>query len=153
MGVVVTFDFSISDKEECADPRLPEKASESMRGKNRDLDGVVGRFCTKFGVDRVGVGGWLAGDSLRECGFARTRPDERLIVRCRGVGVGGRDEETALASSEDRGVSSPWKTFITDHLLRLRVVLLLPLLCDTDSEVRGRDGSSIVSRASIMIAC
>ena len=156
VGVAVTFDFSTSDKDECIDPRLPENASESIRGKKRDLGGVVvGRFCAKFGVERVGVGGRIAGDSLRECGFATTRPDERLRARGREVGVGGGDG-TTLTSSEDRGVASPWKTFITDHLLRLRMVLLLPLLpllCDTDSEVRGRNGSSTVSRGSIKIAC
>ena len=119
----------------------------NIRGKKRYLDGlVVGRFCTKFGVERAGVGGWTAGESLRACELVRgTRPDrERLRVRGCEVGVGVGDEGTELASSEGRGVAFPWKTSITDHLLRLRVVLLLPLLCDTDSEVGGRDESSMV---------
>lgn len=55
-GGAFTLDFSISDEDDCVDPRLPEKASENMRGKNRDLDGVWG-FCTKFGVERAGAGG------------------------------------------------------------------------------------------------
>jgi hypothetical protein len=40
VGVVVALDFSISDDEDTADPRLPEKAWVSMRGRKRDLDGV-----------------------------------------------------------------------------------------------------------------
>lgn len=113
---------------------------------------VTERFCTKLGVERVGVGGWLAGDSPRGCGFVTTRPDERLRARGREVGVGGGDWGTSLVSSEGRGVPFPWKTSITDHLLRLRVVLLLLLLCDIDSEVRGRDESSPVPQASIRMA-
>lgn len=149
MGGTVAFNFSTSGEAERSDPRLPEKASVNIRGKKRYLDGlVVGRFCTKFGVERAGVGGWIAGESLRVCGLVRgTRPDrERLRVRGRevGVGVGVGEGGTELASSEGRGVAFPWKTSITDHLLRLRVVLLLPLLCDTDSEVGGRDESSMV---------
>ena len=143
-GVEATFDFSISDMDGGVDPRLPEKASLSMRGKKRDLDGVVGRgFCTKFGVERAGTGGLFAGDSLRESGLVGARPGwERLRVRSREEGVGGGDGE-AVPTSSGEVLALSWKTSITDHLLRLRVVLLLPLLCDTDSEVRGREESSI----------
>lgn len=134
-GIAFALDFSISDEEDCADPRLPEKASVNMRGKKRDLDGVVTwGFCIRFGVERVGIGG-LTGDSEREGGPTGIRPGcGRLKVRGREVGVAGGEGEAALASSGVVVLS--WKTSITDHLLRLRVPLLLPLNCDTDSEVR-----------------
>lgn len=49
-------------------------------------------------MERVGTGGWLAGDSLREGGFAGIRPTcERPKVRGREVGVAGGDGEAALA--------------------------------------------------------
>ena len=41
-GLAATLDFSTSDKDDGVDPRLPEKASVRMRGKKRDLDGVIG---------------------------------------------------------------------------------------------------------------
>lgn len=116
VGVGVVLDFSISDEEDTVDPRLPEKASVSMRGRNRDLDGVWG-FCDRVGVGRAGIKGWLAGDSLRKDEFVGVGLDcERLKVR-REVGVAGGDGEAAPVSLENVLVS-PWKTFITDHLLR-----------------------------------
>jgi hypothetical protein len=41
VGMVVALGFSISDEDGRVDPRLPEKAPENMRGRKRDLDGVV----------------------------------------------------------------------------------------------------------------
>lgn len=143
VGIVVALDFSMSDEEDCADTRLLEKASANIRGRKRDLDGVVTwGFCARFGVERVGTGGWLAGDSLRESRLGGVgRGCERLKVRGREVGVAGGDGEAPFASPGNV-VEFSWKTSITDHLLRLRVVLALPLLCDADSEVLGRGESS-----------
>jgi hypothetical protein len=83
----------------------------------------------------------LAGESLRKEGFAGLGPGcERLKVRGREAGVAGGEGEAALASPN--AVVFSWKTSITDHLLLLRVVLLLPLLWDMDSDVLGREESS-----------
>ena len=39
--VVAALAFSVSDEDGRDDPRLPENAPENMRGRKRDLDGVV----------------------------------------------------------------------------------------------------------------
>ena len=93
VGVAVTLDFSISDDDgddDCVNPRLPEKASVNIRG-GRDLDGVT--TCTRFGVERVGEGGRLTGDSVRMGGgLVGTYPERERLKACgREVGAGGGD--------------------------------------------------------------
>jgi hypothetical protein len=62
---------------------------------------IGGRVSNKFGVERFGVGGRLAGESLRICELIGIRPDcERLRVRGREAGTGGGNGGTAFASSE-----------------------------------------------------